>query len=163
MLGDGRSDFSRLVFEHGVVTPHYALQVRELTDHAGDQIAFAQLRCAHGRSLIALDARGDDAGQRCKAAHLVADRAQLGLKRDFVQCRYAAGQRLGLVLRIEERGISKPRPHHALVARPHGLRIGAVDVADGDEPRQQCALAVFDGEIALMGLQRRHQHFTRQR
>ena len=58
----------------------------------------------------------------------------------------ARGERLLAVLLPEERRIRQARAHHALIALAHLRRIAALDVAHGDEPRQQRAVLVLTGK-----------------
>ena len=90
---------------------------------------------------IGVDEQRDLAGQLHDAAHLVADRAELRLERHGIERRKARGQRLLAILRLEERGVGQARAHDALVAGAHLGRIAALDVAHGDEVRQQLSVA----------------------
>ncbi len=56
-------------------------------------------------------------------------------------------------------GIGKARPDNSFVACDHPRRFLADQVADGDEVRQDIALAVFQGEAFLVVFHRRNQRF----
>ncbi len=102
-------------------------------------------------------------GQRPYASHLVSERAELGLESHRVEPLSSVRQRPLPVLVPEERRIREARAHDTLVAL-HNLRnVAALDVADRNEVRQQMTLRVLDGEVTLMVLQGRDEHFARQR
>ena len=54
MLCDRIGDFVTFAVMHRVVAPHDSLQLREFTDHAGDQIGLAQGRTS--RSMLGIRA-----------------------------------------------------------------------------------------------------------
>src|ERR1700733_13352457 len=88
-------------------------------------------------------------------------RAELVVERDAIESGAQFGERLLAILLPEERRVGQARTHDALIAGSHHAGLRTVDIADGDEPRQQASV-VLDREIALMILQRRDQHLTRQ-
>ena len=101
--------------------------------------------------------------QRADAPRLVAERAELGLEGDRIEAARARGKRL--LRSCSQKNAASARRGRTTRSLPatHLRRIAAVDIADGDEARQQRAVRVFDGEIALVILQRRDQHLARQR
>ncbi len=110
----------------------------------------------------ATDRHSDLSGERTYAARLVAERSELRLAGHCIERRTARAEGLLAVLLPEKGGIREARPYHALVARPHRGRVAALDVADGDEGRQQPALRILHREVALVVLESGGQHLARQ-
>ena len=163
MLADRSHDLSVLTVGRCMVGPHRALQFGELTDHRRQQIALAEFRRARDERAVRTQLRRERRSQRTDAADLVADRAEFSLEGDGIETRTGLGQRLAPILRLEESRIGEARAHHALVALTHAQGFTALDVAHRDEERQQCALGVLDGEVALVFLQGAEQHLAGQR
>ena len=83
------------------------------------------------------------------------------LENDRFQRLDAVFQRALAVLLPEEHGIGQARANDALVAVADDERIAALDVADGDEVRQQFAVRVQQVEILLVLLHRQDQRLVR--
>ena len=147
-----------------VVAAHDALQLGKLAHHGGEQVALAQL-APRGASHRA--ARRPRRRRRCRARRcariLSPSEPSCAWKVTASSAATRAASGCAPVLLPEEGGIREPRPHDALVARAHHCGVAALDVADRDEPRHQPPGAVLDREVALVILERRDQHFARQR
>ena len=123
-----------------VVGAHDALQLGELTDHAGGQIGLGQPR--GGPSSIPVGAGNvlaEPGRKRPEPVQPVADGPQLGVEDDRRQRRYPAAEALLAVLIPEEFSIGKARGEHPLVAAGYpleGLR-RALPVGHRDKERRQ--------------------------
>ena len=156
--GDGR----RHAVGACVVLAHHALQFRELADHRGQEVALAEPGSAGDFRWRGADHRRQCRGERSDALGLGAERTELHLEGDAIERTQLLFQRRAPILLPEESRVSEARAHHALVAGAHHGRIAALDVAHGDEVRQQRTRRRFHREVALVILERRDQHFARQ-
>ncbi len=162
LLAHRFADLGRLAIELGVVTPHQALQFRELADHRGQQVALADVGCAARERGVSADSRRDVRGQRADSRGLVVQRAELGLEGHALE-RFAVRVQAVLAVRGPEEGrVAQPRAHHALVAGDHLRGVRALDVRHGDEPWHQPPVRVAHREVALVILHGRDRYFGRQ-
>ena len=148
-----------------VMPAHDALELRELADHAGDQIGLGQQPCP-GREL----GRGlghalrDPARQLLEARRLGAERAEARVEHDPIELRDPAGERPLAVLVPEELRVPQARAQHALVACDHSPTIVlGREIGDRDEARRQASFGVLERQVLLMMAHRRDQDFLRQR
>ncbi len=146
-----------------VVAAHDALQLRELADHGGQQVALAQIarRAARARA-IAADRDGDVAGEPAHPARLVAERAELRLEGHGIERRARAPRAAACGPCSQKNAASarRGRTTRSLPARTwSGSRLSmlltVMKAAAAPRP-------VLDREIALVVLQRRDQHLARQ-
>ena len=147
MIGNRLGHGLVLAIMAGVIAAHDALQLRELADHAGDEVGLGKLRRAvRDFGIGAGDQRRQIGRQLAHPANLVGQRAQLRMEGDVGQRRQAGGQRVLAVLVPEEFGIRQPGAQHALIAADDDRSaIRWLHVGDDDEMR---------GEIAALGLHR---------
>ena len=89
-------------------------------------------------------------------------RAELRLEGHALEALDARVEALLPVGGPEEGCVREPRTHHALVARHHLRRIGALDVGDRDEPRHQRTGGIAHREVALVILHGGDRHLGRQ-
>ena len=82
MLLDRLRDVDVLALRGRVVTPHQPLQFRELADHLGYEIGFAQLGGSRGQFRHAADRRRQRPRQRGDPLYPLALRAELLMKYD---------------------------------------------------------------------------------
>src|SRR4029077_2876257 len=144
VLADGLRHFRSFLVGARVVAAHDALQLGELAHHVRQQIALAQFRGAPRVIHRGIGGERDVGRERDDPARLVAEGTELHLEGYRVECPEARGQRRLAVLLPEEGGIRQARTYHALVALAHLGRIAALDVADGDEGRQQPRLRILE-------------------
>ena len=151
----------------GVVRTHHPLQLRELADHVGQQVSLCQTRRAHRVRGIGAELAGQKARQALDAQRLVGECAKTLFVHHAVERRGAVDQRALAVGVPEIAGVGQPRAQHALVAGAHALRLGAVEIGDGDEVRQQLAVGIQHMEVLLVvahgGDQHRRRHFQKTR
>ena len=105
---------------------------------------------------------GEPRCQRLEPAHLVAERAELGVEHHAVQPRHAAGERRLAVLVPEELRIPQPGAQHALVARDDRAGVLGAKIGDDHEARREPALRVLERQIFLVLAHRGDQHLLRQ-
>ncbi len=166
VFADGLGHIGRFAIRERVVAPHDALQFGKLAHHGGRQVAFAESRGARGIGHVfraGAGGAGNPLGECRDTPRASALRAELCLEGNVLESGEARCERLPAILFPEELGIGQPRSHHALVAGTHHGRLRAVDVADRDEPGHELARCIFEREVTLVVLQRRDQHFARQR
>ena len=156
------SDIGMFTVGLRVVGTHDALQFGKLTDHGGEQVAFAEQCGTFGAGRIATERRRDVRSERLHAPDLVTDRSQFGLECDLIEIVTPRRERCPTILLLEERCVRQTWPHDSFVTFAHAHWFAAVDVADRDEERRQCTVGCLDGEVALMFLQRGEQYFSRQ-
>src|SRR5690606_9037845 len=129
-------------------------------DHAGDQIAFAQVRGTLYGHFVGAQTLGDFGRQRADAAGFIGDRTQTIHPHHVFQFRETAGQRLLAVGVPEESGVGQTWTDYFFVTGNHLRRVFRLDVGDGDEVRHQ--FAVFHHvEVFLVFFHGRHQRFRR--
>ena len=129
---------------------HDSLELGELEDHVGDEVRLAQRGRAVDRVDVGPDRRRDEPGVGADTGHLGADAAELGLEHHAVEGRHASVGGLLLVLGEEEPGIGQPGSEHALIAAPHDIDIPGDRAGNGNEPVEQSARRIFQGEVALV-------------
>ena len=163
MLVDGDGDPGIFPLDQRILTTHDSLQLRKLVDHAGFQVALGQQRGAvDQRPDLRIEGGGQTQGQFAKAHHLLVAGAELGLV-DHALEGFEAGLQLDLLIfAVKEHGVGEAGAQHPLVAPHHHTRVFGPGVGDGDEARQQLAVAVDQGEIALMLAHGGDQQFPRQ-
>ena len=139
-----------------VVHAHHALQLGQLADHAGQQIALAQLGGAVRDRATVVVLEADVLGQRVDdaddALDLVAGRfggAELGLEHHVVELAAQDVEVLLAVVGEEEPRVGQPRREHALVAGAHDVGVLGDRAGDGRELRRQRA-ALLHREVALV-------------
>ena len=142
-----------------VVLAHDALQLGQLADHAGQQVALAQLGGAARHPAIEADVIGQRVDDADDPPHLVAGRlrvAQLGLEDDVVELGPQRAEVLLAVLGEEEPGVGQPGREHALVAGADDRGVLGDRRGDRGEARRQAA-ALLQREVALVGAHGQHQ------
>ena len=149
----------------GVVASHDALQLGELADHVGEQVGLRQVRSVRRllAEALAADAFADLARDRAHALDALALRAELVVVDDLLQARSARGERLLLVLLVEEASVRQARTHDALVALYDRARVVRTDVADDEEALRQPSLRVEQREVLLVELHRQDEALLRHR
>ena len=162
LLGQGGRHLVGFAVVQGVVAPHDALQLRELADHRGQQVALGQLRRPLRVGGISAGRAGNLHGERRDPRGLVGERAELRLEGDGGQRPPARFERRLAICRVEKGRIGQPRPHDPLVAGAHLRRIPAFDIGHGDKEGQERPVRRTDREVPLVVLQGRHQHLRRQ-
>ncbi len=85
MLLNRFSDARILAIGQGIVRPHHALEFWKLTDHLGEQIAFAKAHGVSDRCGVGTDRIGQCGGGLYQPVNLVADAAQVFLESDGMQ------------------------------------------------------------------------------
>ena len=138
LLVDRAPDALGLPFRARVEPAHDSLQVRELLDHLGGEVALRELR--RGLEVAPQFGRPHELRQRASKLHdsarLVAIAAELLLKEDVIEHRLALQQRLLAIGLPEKGGVGQPGVQNALVPladQPLAVRV-AVD--DGQEMGQ---------------------------
>src|SRR5581483_10490399 len=99
--------------------------------------------------------------QLAYAPGLVPERPELRLKGDRIERRKPRRQRLLPVLLPEESRVSESGTDDSLVAFADLRGIATLNVAYGDEVRDEAAFSVFHREVTLVILQCRNQHLAR--
>ena len=151
----------------GVVAAHHALQFREFTHHAGDQVGLAEPRSLLGEGLgraVIADEGGEFAGQGHDPLHPLVHGPELGVEGDALQLLQPVFQ-LGLqVLVPEEAAVGEARRQHLGVARRDQLAaVRRLDIGHGDEVRdQEAGLGIAHREILLVGAHGGADHLRRQ-
>src|SRR5690606_34748613 len=160
LFNHGGGDVGRFTIVFGVVFAGQALHFGEFTDHAGDQIVFAQVGGALHHHFVGTQTLGDSGRQRADAAGFIGQRAQTVDPPHVFQFRETAGQWLLAVGIPEEGGVGQARTDYLFVTGNYLRRVFRLDVGDGDEVRHQ--LAVFHHvEVFLVFFHGRHQRFRR--
>ena len=146
-----------------VVAPHRALQLRELADHAGQQVGLGQQGglVRLGRQRVAAQLLPDGAGDRAHAQDALALHAELAVVDDLVEPRHTLLEPLLAVLIEEELGVRQACPHHPLVATDHRARVVGGDVADDQELVGEPARRVEQRKVFLVGLHREDEALRR--
>ena len=146
-----------------VVAPHRALQLRELADHAGQQVGLGQQGglVGLGRQRVAAQLLPDGAGDRAHAPDALALHAELAVVDDLVEPRHTLLEPPLAVLIEEELGVRQARPHHPLVAADHRARVVGGDVADDQELVGEPARRVEQRKVFLVGLHREDEALGR--
>ena len=158
-----RDDGIGEAFEN-IIPPHDALQLRELTDHAGDEVGLGEARGPFRHVRISADLRRQLARQRGDAVHLVGNAAQLFLEVDGGKLLRHRLERHLAVIVPEEARIIEPRREDAAITRSNRLAaIGCLDIRHHDKMRRKIArLRVTHGEIFLVGAHGELDDFARQ-
>ena len=161
---DGFRDLAGFSVRACVAGAHVALEVGELADHGGDEVALVELRRAHrgGRLLRVEPGRARHVADEDRhPVGLRGHRAEPLLEHDPRECRPVGRQGLLPIGVDEERRVLEAGPDHPFVPGPDRLRPPALDVADGDEGSLQPAALVLDREVALVALQGGRDHPAR--
>ena len=164
-LLDRVRDLVRLPARPCVARAHVPLEVRELADHGGDEVALVELGRAHrGGGLVRVEpGRARDVpGEGHHPVGLRGHRAEPLLEHDPVERGPEGGQGPLAVGAHEKLGVLEAGPNHPLVAGPDRVRLPALDVAEGDERSAQPPVLVLDREVALVTLQGGRDHPARE-
>ena len=164
-LLDGVRDLVGLPALACVTGAHVPLEIGELADHGGDEVALAELGRAHrGGGLVRV--------QPGRARHvadegrhpvgLLGHRSEPLLEHDPFERRAVVGKGPLPVGADEELRVLEAGPHHPLVPGPDRVRPAALDVAHGDERGPQPAVLVLDRKVALVALEGGRDHPARQ-
>ena len=164
-LFDGVRDLVGLPALARVAGAHVPLEIGELADHGGDEVALAELgRARRGGGLVRVEPG--------RARHLAdEDRHPVGLlgHRSEPLLEHDPLERLAVVGKgplpvgaDEELRVLEAGPHHPLVSGPDRVRPAALDVAHRDEGGPQPAVLVLDREVALVALEGSRDHPARQ-
>ena len=131
---------------------HHPLELGELPDHLGDQVALGERGGPLGQGRVEAERPGDAARHPGDPAGTVEEGAEALLEHDPTEGLGAARERDRAVLLPEEVGVRQAGPHHPLVARAHRARVHALHVRHRDEVRQEPAVPVDQVEVALVAL-----------
>ena len=115
MVADRFGDGARLPLRFGEIAADHALKLRELADHAGDEVRLGEPRRALDLVRLGLDDAAFDQPSRelCDALDLVGDRAELLVEDDLVELLRLLFERNLEVLLPEEARVSEPRGKHS--------------------------------------------------
>ena len=144
---DGVGDRVRLSGIARVARPHVPLEVRELADHRGHEVALAERGRAHRVArLLRVEPRraGDVPHEGRDPVGLGRHRPELLLEHEPFEGRPIVTEGFLAIGAHEVRRVFEPWPDDPLVARAHCVRAAALDVADGDERAQQATVVVLD-------------------
>mmetsp|Transcript_5838 Transcript_5838/g.22820 ORF Transcript_5838/g.22820 Transcript_5838/m.22820 type:complete len:424 (+) Transcript_5838:342-1613(+) len=173
---DGDGDAVAQALVAGVVAAHDALQLGELADHVGQQVAlgepggFLDLAVEHLELVVGLDRVGqrrhaelmhDRMGKRRDPLGALTLRAQLAVVDHLGQAGQAVFELFLAVLVVEELGVGEARAHDPLIALDDGAGVGRRDIADDEEVARQFARRIQQREILLVGLHRQDQALLR--
>ena len=162
MLEDRFGHFRALTRVQGIVAAHDPLQRGHFHDHVRHQIGFCELGGASGCVSIPIhqpkhrDQLFDNA---LDTVGLIQHRAELELEGKRRQARGVLFQLVLHILTDEEGSVGKAGADHLLVAIGDYVNVLAAAVAHRDEVRHQLAICGADGEVALVLLHHRYQHF----
>ena len=137
MVTDGVGDGVALALRTGVIAAHDALQFREFTDHACNEVGLAQSRSAF--SVIGACALDDPlfnqpARQICDAINLVGDTAQFFVEGNLRQLLGLIVKRDFQILFPEELRVRQTRGQHLLITRNNRCAIVMrVDIRSADK------------------------------
>src|SRR5258706_6606012 len=139
----------RLTVVERVITTHEALQLREFTDHFGEQVGLGQIRGAIYRARVGASAVGDKSTDRPDAFDAVELATELVVIDDTAQLGHPGFERIAPILIVEELCIRQSRPEHALVAMDYRLMIVRVQVADQQKSVLQSTVLALQREVLL--------------
>ena len=161
MLGDGLGHLGQLAVVQGIVAAHRALQLRELSNHAGHQVGFGQPCSAIGGSRVGADPCRNGTGQCADPLGALRLCAEFGVVDHGFELNRAIGQPLLFVLLEEEPGIGQSWPDHPLVAVDDERRVVDLHVRDDQESRLQSAVRIEERKILLVGAHGQDQALLR--
>ena len=105
---------------------HLALELRELADHQGDEVALREVRAAgrgHDRRLGELEQQADLAGQALDALGLAEHGAEALLEDDAAELLPSLGERVASrSVAVEEARVGEAGAHHPVVAAADVVR-----------------------------------------
>ncbi len=119
LLAQRLGHFGRFVIVQRVVTPHQALQLRELAHHVGEQVALAQRCGTISQRRVAADGRSNRFRQGTHALRLVVLRAELRLEGHALEGIDLRFERVLAIGPVEESSVGQARTHDTLVAGDH--------------------------------------------
>ena len=143
-----------------------ALQLRELADHLGGQVAFGQQGGSRGALAvprIEIQCVGEAPCGLDIAPRLVPIAADGSLEGDVLQVLRPLRQRAPLIEVPEEPGVVEPSAEHSLVTGADLAAMVAVGIGHRDEAGGHPPARVLDSEVLLVDEHHRLEHFLRKR
>ena len=152
MIADRVGHALRLALRGGVRAAHVTLELGELADHQGHEVALAEARRARDRRLalgVEAERVRDVPGEPLDALDLLAHRAEPVVKDDAAELLEPRVERRLLVLLKEEARVREARAHDAIVALRDEVR-AVRGVHDGEVRGEELAVAALDAEVLLV-------------
>ena len=159
MLFDCSSDRFLFAVMNCVVAAHDALQIRKFTNHIGDQVGFAQLRCS--LTVVGIFAKkfGEMSGKFDQSIRFVPQASQFVMECHALEISDSGFKCSSTVFIPEKARVRKAGLQHAFISLTDPGRLFAANVAYCDELGQQLPPVIDKVKIFLMIAHGTDQYF----